>query len=399
MGQNNIIHLNGKQYDAITGALLSESRIKATPEKRHIAAAQHAQSTGKHIDGFMRGGVHAKPAAPKAHTVARATTTKPHTPAAHAKPVGKKFDVQRPALRPVRPHQTERSKTLMRHVVPKPKATMKPAIKKTVPSEMAAKPASAIAKQLEKKLSVANVDPVRLSHAQHTPKSHHIKRFNHAQNHHPVAATATYKPHADISAPAHKPSAAVVLPAHPVTPKPRPSGDIFEAALARATSHQQPKPNATRHAARNRRLISAMAGVAAFLVIGGFVAYLNMPGIELRVASIKAGFHATLPEYQPTGYALNGGIDSSDNRITMSFRSGDSSYKVTQIASDWNSQTLLDTYTEQHGAPERTIQRDGRIIYLYDDTRAAWVNGGVRYEITGNAALSAEDLVSLATSM
>ena len=40
MGQKNIIELNGKKYDADTGALLSESRIKATPEK--IQAAQAA---------------------------------------------------------------------------------------------------------------------------------------------------------------------------------------------------------------------------------------------------------------------------------------------------------------------------------------------------------------------
>jgi hypothetical protein len=394
VGQNNIIHLNGKQYDAITGALLSENRIKATPEKRQAAQAHQTQAhahQGRALDGVVRAAAGAKPAAPKQHTVARATTAKPVASKALA---GKHVDVRRPTSQHVKPHQTERSKTLMRHVVAKPQATMKPAIKKTVPSEMAAKSASDIAKPLEKKLSVTNVDPIRLSHAQHTPKSHHVKRFNHPAH-----------KHGDIIAPSVQsaaiPAAVLSTPPTPTSKPSADSSDIFEAALARATSHHEPKPSRGSHKANrsNRRLVSVMAGVAAFLVIGGFVTYLNMPAIELRVASVKAGFSATLPEYQPTGYALAGGIDSGDNKVTMSFRSGDSSYQVTQTASDWNSQTLLDAYTEAHGAPERTVQRDGRTIYVYDGTRAAWVNAGVRYEVSGNAALTTEDIVSLAASM
>ncbi|HYH75422.1 MAG TPA: hypothetical protein VD735_05685 [Candidatus Saccharimonadales bacterium] len=398
MGQNNIIELNGKQYDAITGAMLSQSRIKATPEKRQAA---HARA-GRAIDGIVRSGqpnAAAMHAAPK-QAVRVAGAAKP----AHSKPLaktGKKFDVARPAIQHIKPHSTERSKTLMRHVVAKPVIARKPAIKKSAPSELAAKPVSDIAKQLEKKLSVTQVDPIRLAHAQHIAKSHHVKRFHHAvkQPHIQPAAPHT-RVHADVQRPS-APTAFSVLTPEAAAPAPNPaSTDIFEAALARATSHKQPTVRASsRKSNRNRKLVSVLAGIGAFVVIGGFITYLNAPAIELRVASMQAGFSIQKPSYQPTGYAMSGGIEHNDGKAVLSFRSGDSSYQITQVASNWNSQTLLDYYTENHGAPAQTVQSQGRIIYLYDDTRAAWVNGGVRYEINGSAALTADDLVSLATSM
>ena len=110
-------------------------------------------------------------------------------------------------------------------------------------------------------------------------------------------------------------------------------------------------------------------------------------------------FHAQMPSYKPTGYALEGGTQSSDGRVAMSFRSGTNTYTVTQEASDWNSTTLLDQQSDERGQPARTIQSKGRTIYLYNDSSATWVNGGVRYEIRGNAPLDAGELVSLATSM
>ena len=123
-----------------------------------------------------------------------------------------------------------------------------------------------------------------------------------------------------------------------------------------------------------------------------------MPGIELRVASMHAGFHAEMPSYKPTGYALMGGVKATDGMVQLTYASGSSSYQITQVPSDFNSATLLDQNTEQRGAPKQTVQSEGRIIYLYDGS-ASWVDGGVRYEVSGNANLTADDLVALATSM
>lgn len=445
MGQNNIIELNGKQYDALTGALLGESRIKATPASR----TQHTQRQGRVIDGFIRKKplgatsqpVVVKPAAPAPKKLSAAahpgtTQIQKATKSQKSGKQAKHFDIQRAPVPSLKHHQPERPKTLMRHVVHKPQVNMKPAIKMTAPAEMIAAPKGTIAKPLEKKVSVTQVNPVRMARAAHVPKSHHIRRFGfHKQqgsvttpatahvpatkHHQPVVAasqptqaqtiTATVVPaqrarntayYASRPVNRASQSATTVVAANSEPVGTAKSVDVFEAALAHATSHEQAPPaHARRHTARQKKLINALAGVGAFLLIGGFTTYMNMTNIELRIASMRAGFHAQLPTYKPTGFALDGGIESSDGRVAMSYRSGESLYTITQEASDWNSATLLDQASSEQGEPTQTIQSKGRTIYIYDDSNATWVNGGVRYQINGNAALDAGELVSLATSM
>lgn len=402
MGQRNIIELNGKQYDAITGALLGESRIVATPATR-AAAQTHRRRT---IDGFVGN----KPTSFAPTVVKPTASPKP----AVAQPLKKtttgiKPDIQR-AAKIIKAHQPERPKTLMRHAVNKPKTTMKPAIKTTAPTEMMAQPMSTLAKPLEKKLSVSQINPYRMARAKHVTKSHHIHRFQHIRQQQantaprPVAQQVAQPPAAQAQRPTPtrrtaSPSVALAKARQQLAAR-QSSVDIFEAALAHAVSHEQMPPSQTkRHRRSSKRIVNIFAGVAAFLIMSGFIAYLNMPAIELQVASVRAGFRAEMPSYRPTGYALDGGVQSSRGKVAMEFRSGDSSFKITQETSDWNSATLLDQKAEEQGAPDQTIQSKGRIIYLYDDSTATWVNGGVRYEISGNAALDADELVSLATSM
>lgn len=123
-----------------------------------------------------------------------------------------------------------------------------------------------------------------------------------------------------------------------------------------------------------------------------------MANIEIRVASAKAGFHAELPGYKPTGYALNGGIKTSDGKVALNYKSGDSAYTITQEPSAWNSQTLLDQTTAEQGRPQQTIQSNGRTIYVYG-SNATWVNGGVLYHVNGSANLTTDELTNLAISM
>jgi hypothetical protein len=431
VGQHNIIELNGKQYDALTGALLGESRIAATPATK----ATHLQRQGRNMDGFIRAKGPAnnlKPVVVKpTPTPDDALEPRPISHAVSHPKQGKSMGGIKAAgaggghrtAKTLAHHQPEKPKTLMRHVVKKPKANMKPAIKTTVPAEMMARPKSTLAKPLEKKMSVMQVNPVRLGRARQVPKSHHIQRFNagRQQSNQQIpspaniaeqAGTASLRPTQQYTArpvrqdfrPGAQAIAAIAAPAGssqaPQQASQIDSTDIFEAALAHATSHEQQSPVlARRRQARRKRLMNVMAGLGAFLVIAGFLAYLNRPAIELRVASMRAGFHAEMPNYKPTGYALEGGVKTSNGRVAMQFRSGENNYWITQEASDWNSSTLLDQSSEQRGAPTRTIQSKGRTIYIYNDTSATWVNGGVRYEINGNSSLDAGELVSLATSM
>lgn len=403
MGQHNIIELNGKQYDALTGALLGESRVRATQ-----ATQQKLHRSGRNIDGFVRGqGHHTHTSAPVVVKPAPAPIKPSQTHVSGKKVMGdiRPSRHKQPA-KPLAAHRPEKPKTLMRHVVKKPQVKMKTAIKTTGPSEVMARPASSVMKPLEKKMSVTQVNPVRLVRARQVPKSHHIRRFSPTPSHtvhHTVTNAVQQRPtqYANRTVRQTPTTAAAQVTAPQSTPKnDQTAADIFEAALAHATSHEQKTPvHIRRHATRRRRLVNVMAGLGAFLVIAGFIAYLNKPTIELRVASMRAGFHAEMPSYKPTGYALEGGIQSSEGKVAMNFRSGTNSYTITQEASDWNSSTLLDQESDERGQPARTIQSKGRTIYLYNDSSATWVNGGVRYEISGNAPLDASELVSLATSM
>lgn len=387
-----VIELNGKRYDAITGAQLGTSATVPVPAKSH---------KGKVIDGIVRKAppkVHALPHKPvEAHT----ESTPLPAPSAAQKPIAPAPKGPRHAhARSVTP-RPKRSQTLMRSSVKRPQASLKPAIKPQAPAEVMAKPTSS---QLARKHSVAQVDTKRMERAIHTPKHQTITRFHHkgtsvlAYNsaervHTPLPVIAVH-----AAPPAVRRAPAVHVPKTPHSTR-TPHGTIFEAAMHRATSHTQPHHKVNRLKKPHRRLVNTFAGVAAFLVLAGFISYLNMPALELKIASVQAGFHASIPDYRPTGYALVGGVDRIGGTVSVSFRSGAHRYTITQQASDWNSQTLLDN-TLALGSEHTTIQKNGQTIYVYGNgTNAAWVNGGVRYDLTGNAALSKDDIAAIATSL
>lgn len=453
----NVIELNGKRYDAITGDLLGPSTAGAVS---HLAAKHAATpAPGRVVDGFFRkhhtaaAPTHAVPAAakakptvapvkhavktvrsPKAIASSRAVT--PIKPAAPVKPVTalkpvaaeiKAKPVSRPKPRsasemhaplaskpviakkeiptsvqhhaghshthqhaPAKPasrHEAQHSKTLMRSAVHKPEVRMKPAIKTQAPAEIAAAPASSLMKR-----SVTAVDPSRAERAKLATQSTHIQRFHVAHyGTAPVKHVVQHKgPLPVIPVKAHPVSAAA-----PVKETPRHS-DIFENAIKHAHSHEQPLHHP--HMRKHRRFINIAAGIAVLFVLGSFIAYTNLPNIQLHIASIEAGFHASIPAYAPTGYALRGGVHSSGGTVSMRYVSGDSSYQITQQSSNWDSQALLDNTLALSG-PHRTVERGGRTVYIYDGSSASWVTGSVRYDITGSASLSADELASIAASM
>lgn len=382
----NVIELNGKRYDAITGAYLGKSTTKT------VLAAGHNKQ-GRVIDGFIRqsakSAIHAPVVAPvkpitEEKTTAKATvkpaaekqpTTAPkHTESSHKHATGTAV---------VR-HRPEHAKTLMRHSVRKPEMTLKPAIKPQAPAEVMAKPVSALAR----KASATGIDPTRLERAKGIVKHAAVRHFPSDKK---SVEAVDYTVQVPISQ----------VPVIPVRPQPtatttqqRP--DMFEAAIRHAKSHQEPLYKGRR---AHRRLINSIAIVATFLVLGGFVSYLNLPNIQLHIASLQAGFQATMPGYKPTGYALRGNVSHSGGTVSMHFTSGDSSYMLTEQSSNWDSQTLLDNTLALAAGQHETIERGGRTIYIYDNGNASWVTGSVRYDITGNASLSPDELAHIASSM
>ncbi len=141
--------------------------------------------------------------------------------------------------------------------------------------------------------------------------------------------------------------------------------------------------------------------VLAALLIAGFIAYQNMPNLAMRVAAARAGFPATMPSYQPAGFALDGAIQYYPGQITVNFKSDSDNriFSVTQKPSKWTSETLLDRVVAIDSRPYQTFQDKGKIIYIYDGSNATWVSGGIWYEIAGNSSLTSDQLLRIASSL
>ena len=153
---------------------------------------------------------------------------------------------------------------------------------------------------------------------------------------------------------------------------------------------------------RSRRIASVGATCLALLLLGGYLTYLNMPNLSIRVAAMQAGIDATLPNYQPKNYELHGPVAYSDGTVKLAYRAShdaNKKYSVTQQASNWNSQAVLDNYVISDSNNDYRINSiQGLTVYTYNN-KAVWVNGGILYIIDGNAPLSSEQLDRIASSM
>jgi hypothetical protein len=312
----------------------------------------------------------------------------------------------------------------MRHAVKAPVITPKTSAKtiaplqKTLPAKLAVKP----------KLSSDVIDPSRSKRASVANRSQMVRRFNSTapatmsarpQHHVAPAATPTHpaaKPVQQLPIIHHQPQPRVRPNAHDIRrPATAPAAarqsmqqqgkDLFENALASASSHEQSAPKeshakkARRGAKKRSKLLSVAAAVAVFVLLAGFIAYQNRANIELQLASAKAGFHVTTPLYKPSGFAL-GKLTYSPGAASLAYKnSNNQSFNVTQKESNWDSQTLLDNYVVAAGNSYQGFQSNGRTVYVYGDGNATWVNGGIWYQIHADSSLDSDQLVKIAASM
>lgn len=173
----------------------------------------------------------------------------------------------------------------------------------------------------------------------------------------------------------------------------------FEKAIEEASTHLNKYVSKKKRKVFKSKKINALAGTLAVLLIVGFFGYQNAGHIEMKVASTKAGFSAHLPGYSPAGFAMNGPIQSEPGKVAVSFKShaDDRQYKLTQVASNWSSETLADQLKDK--ADKQVWQEQGKTIYTYDNSNASWVDGGILYEIEGNSELNTDQLRRIVNSL
>jgi hypothetical protein len=122
----------------------------------------------------------------------------------------------------------------------------------------------------------------------------------------------------------------------------------------------------------------------------------------MKVAANRAGFAATMPSYQPSGYSLSGPIAYSPGQVTVNFASNsdDRKFSLRQQPTTWDSDALLENYVTKQSDNYLTYQDQGLSIYIFDGTSAAWVNGQKMYIIDGSSSqLDTDQILKLATSI
>lgn len=338
------IDINGRTYDAITGALVTST---SSP---HKTPKQSKQLSGQSMDGVVR----SSPSA--THHMAKTAKT------VHAKP--------------------KRSIALHRQAVAR---------------------AQHAAHGHEKHTLVATTRPqhdLTIEHGR-SVRATHISRSQSISKFAPGLSQVT-EPRVIVSEPEDS-QATMAAPAPSLSPK----EELIAKHLAQIAnvSHQakkQPIGKRTKEwLGRSRHGALLASGLSATLLIG-YVTYLNIPNMALRVAASRAGFEAQLPGYQPSGFRFSGPIAYQAGEITMQYSSNTDNrrYIIREKESSWDSQTLLDTHVSpQTGGLHATYQERGLIVYVYGGSSATWVNGGVWYTIEGNAGLTTEQLLKIAASL
>jgi len=172
-------------------------------------------------------------------------------------------------------------------------------------------------------------------------------------------------------------------------------------APPQSTQEPQPQEVEDNQSWVRRHLIPAAASFASLALISGFLIYNSLPTLTMRVAAARAGFNASAPNYQPSGFSFEGPVSYGPGRVVIRFdsKTDDRSYIITERESAWDSQSLLDNFVADEAENYLTFEEHGLTVYLYNDSQATWVDNGIWYHISGDANLNSEQLLKIASSL
>lgn len=175
-----------------------------------------------------------------------------------------------------------------------------------------------------------------------------------------------------------------------------------KAPAARVTIEKVRKTKAKDVSPSKLRTASVITVCLSLLALAGYLTYLSMPNLSMRIAAMQTGVNAKLPEYQPQGYALSGPVTYDDNKVTADYKAqfGGQEYTITQTSSEWDSRATLDNFVAKDSSDDYQIRsKQGLTIYTYGN-KAVWVNGGVLHVLKSNSApLTSQQIERIAVSM
>lgn len=157
---------------------------------------------------------------------------------------------------------------------------------------------------------------------------------------------------------------------------------------------------AVRKKGRVKRFVLAFGCATACVAGIIYVVSSNVPDISVRVAAMQAGVDSSYPSYVPTEFSLTD-IKSDDKEIILTFTNAkEQSFKLSEKKSAWDSAALERNLVKKTWQDDySTTHEQGITMYIHESS-AAWVNGGVLYQITAeDGVLTKKQLRSIATSM
>ncbi|MDR1033119.1 MAG: hypothetical protein LBL84_03885 [Candidatus Nomurabacteria bacterium] len=172
--------------------------------------------------------------------------------------------------------------------------------------------------------------------------------------------------------------------------------DAFK-RIAESQADAQQEKKAKRRFTR-KRLAGVLSGAFAILLLAGYLTYLSVPAISVRIAAIQSGVDVSYPGYKPIGYDMNGLATVRDDSVAMEFSSQGNSYTITQQKSSWDSSAVLDNYVQREWGSNYEVSKERGLTIYRSGGKAAWVNGGVFFRIDGPESLS-DQIEKIAISM
>lgn len=160
------------------------------------------------------------------------------------------------------------------------------------------------------------------------------------------------------------------------------------------------RQKSVRKKGRVKRFVLAFSCAAACVAGIIYVVTTNVPDISVRVAAMQAGVDSSYPSYVPTEFSLDG-IESNDKEIVLTFtNSSGKSFTLSEKKSAWDSAALERNLVQKTWQDNySTTHEQGITMYIHESS-AAWVNGGVLYQISADGnVLTTKQLRSIATSM
>lgn len=355
-----IIEFNGKKYDTVTGRVIPGGDSHK-PSSVNNVIKPSKQSTNRIVKSTQES--------------KKVSSTKSKIEVKTEQKSEKKVSKSKRIVQSNNNRNTEKSQTLMRPALKKPKYV----------SDGKHKPPTRV--KLYKELTRE-----RARRAQTIATSTHIKKFHKGSTKSKLVKSAQIA----VKSPAKH---AHVSTKKTVRQEPHLT-DKFTEALHSAESHLEVFTEEKLHSKKTRRLTFATASIMSVFLIG-FAVYQAVPFVRIKLASDKAGFSASLPSYSPSGFSLSNNLEADSGEVTLAYnsRTNDQNYKITETPSEWNSESLLNNYIVASNKQFQRLEDKGRTIFLYDDSSATWLDNGVWYRLEGNASLSNDQLLKIVNGL